>query len=348
MIEKIKLTNFRKFENLELEITHPIVILHGDNAKGKSTILEAIYILSNGQSPWAATDEYINNQQKEDEKHTRIEITTNTNTFTYFKDQRKRIHQIDGTNTTPKKFFSLNSATIFNPEQIEILMISPSKRREFLDDIISQIDYEYTEILKKFRKVLKQRNAYLKKLAKKFYEHGIIARNDPQLNFWSNEFIQLSTEIRAKRKNIIDKMKTDVFHLEYEIPENEDKDIEKALEDSKKRDIATGYTNIGPHRDDWQIFNGKNIKKFGSRGEKRLAIGELIFQTQDIIEKELGFYPLLLLDDIASELDNENTLKIFKKDTLDKQQTFITIINKNELPKDVLDNSQQIDLNEIS
>ena len=348
MIQKIKLTNFRKFKKLELDITHPIVILHGDNAKGKSTILEAIYILTNGQSPWASTDEFMHIGQEDNEKHTRIEITTDTKIFTYFKDQRKRIHQIDNSNTTPKKFYSLNSATIFNPEQIEILMISPSKRREFIDEIISQIDYEYTETLKKFRKVLKQRNAYLKKLAKKFYEQGIIARNDPQLNFWSDEFIQLATDIRKKREDIIKDMKTETFHLEYEIQKHEDLDIGKALEDSKKRDIATGYTNIGPHRDDWQIFNGKNIKKFGSRGEKRLAIGELIFQTQDILKKQLDFYPILLLDDIASELDNNNTLKIFRKEILDKQQTFITIIDKEELPKEVLENSQHIDLNKIS
>ena len=343
MIQKIKLTNFRKFKDLEIDITKPIVILHGNNAKGKSTILEAIYILSNGQSPWASTDEYINNK----EKHTRIEITTESNTYSFYKDENKRIHQIDQTNTTPKKFFSQNSATIFNPEQIEILMISPSKRREFLDEVISQTNYEYIETLKKFKRVLKQRNAYLKKLSKKFYEKGIIARNDPQLNFWSNEFIELATEIRSKREQLIKEMKTDIFHLEYEIPIIEDKDIEKALEDSKKRDIATGYTNIGPHRDDWQVFNGKNIKKFGSRGEKRLAIGELIFQTQNIISNKLGFYPILLLDDIASELDENNTKKIFRKEILDKQQTFITIIHKEELPKEILKIAQDIDLNNI-
>jgi DNA replication and repair protein RecF len=226
-------------------------------------------------------------------------------------------------------------------------MISPSKRREFLDEVISQTNYEYIETLKKFKRVLKQRNAYLKKLSKKFYEKGIIARNDPQLNFWSNEFIELATEIRSKREQLIKEMKTDIFHLEYEIPIIEDKDIEKALEDSKKRDIATGYTNIGPHRDDWQVFNGKNIKKFGSRGEKRLAIGELIFQTQNIIANKLGFYPILLLDDIASELDENNTKKIFRKEILDKQQTFITIIHKEELPKEILKIAQDIDLNKI-
>ena len=108
---------------------------------------------------WASVDEYINNTKKKKDRHTRIEITTSENTFTYFKDKRKRIHQIDNSNTTPKKFYNLNSATIFNPEQIEILMISPSERRKFLDDIISEIDYEYTDTLKRFRKVLKQRNA---------------------------------------------------------------------------------------------------------------------------------------------------------------------------------------------
>jgi DNA replication and repair protein RecF len=345
MITKLTLKNFRKFENIELPITKQIVVIHGDNAKGKSSILEAIHIITNGTSPWATSDEYLHNKQEDKDKYTRIEIETEDNTYAFYKDGRKRIHQIDGSNTTPKNFFNKNSSTIFNPEQIEILMISPSKRRDFLDDVIKEKNYEYNDILKKYKKVLRQRNAYLKKLSKLFYEKGVIARNDPQLNFWSKEFITLAEVIRKERESLVEELKTKDFYLKYEIPEYENGNIEESLEESKKRDIATGRTNIGPHRDDWQVFNSENIKKFGSRGQKRLTIGKLIFQTQEILSKELGYYPLLLLDDIASELDKGNTSKIFSKDTLDKQQTFITIIDKNDLPKEILNEAQLIDLN---
>ena len=331
MIKRLKLTNFRQFKNLELNITKDIVVIHGKNAIGKSTILEAISLITNGISPWASGDEYINNEQLEDDKYTRIEMETELNTFSLFKSSAKREFKIDGHNTTPKKFFLNNASSIFNPELIEILMISPSRRRAFLDSVITIIDYEYDTLLKSFNKTLRQRNAYLKKLSKKFYEQGIIARNDPQLNFWTNEFIKLSNIIQNQRLDLVKELSSESFKLLYK-PSNRTTPLDESIEDSKKRAIATGYTNIGPHRDDWDLVNGKDIKKFGSRGEKRLAIGELIFQTQAVIKNHIGEYPTLLLDDIASELDEKNTKRIFSAKALEKQQTFITVIHKEDVP----------------
>jgi len=346
MITKIKLTNYRKFKALELDISNKTVVLHGDNAKGKSTVLEAIHIITNGTSPWTSSDDYINTEQDENTKFSRIEIVEDEKTYSFMKDSSKRIFKIDNHTTTPKKFFEQHASLIFNPEQIEILMISPSKRRDFLDEVISKINYEYSETLVQFKKVLRQRNAYLKKLSKKFYEHGIIARNDTQLNFWTNEFVKLSKEIQKNREDITQKLSFGKFHINY-IYANKKDSLENEIENSKKRDIATGYTNIGPHRDDWEIINGKNIKKFGSRGEKRLAIGQLLFKVQDLINSELGYYPILLLDDISSELDNKNTKIIFAKENILKQQTFITIIKYDELPKNILKQAQLIDLNTL-
>jgi DNA replication and repair protein RecF len=345
MIKNIKLTNFRKFKKLNLKITKKIVVIHGDNGMGKSTILEAIYLLTNGTSPWATSDEYINNKQKDGEQFARVEIQNDEKIYSFSKKNDKRTFKIDERNTTPKKFFRDNASTIFNPEQIEILMISPSERRNFLDEIVSIIDYEYKDTLLQFKKILRQRNAYLKKLSKKFYDHGIIARNDPQLNFWTNEFVKNSTIIRKKRQYVTNKLSFDGFHIEYIKSNN--KDLEIDIENSKKRDIATGITNIGPHRDDWKIINGKDIKKYGSRGEKRLAIGQLIYKVQDLIYEELGFFPILLLDDISSELDIKNTKFIFDNKFLKKQQTFITIINYREIPKAILKDAQVIDLNTL-
>lgn len=347
MIRKIKLTNFRKFKNFEIDIEKDIVVFHGDNAVGKSTLLEAIYILTNGKSPWASSDEYIHTEQNCDDTYCRVEITVEDDeekTYSYYKSTSRRILKINEKNVPVKKFFEETASTIFNPEKIEILMISPSRRREFLDEIISTLDYEYVEILKQFRKILRQRNAYLKKLSKQFYEKGIIARNDPQLNFWTKEFLKVAQKIQDMRETLAQRMKTKDLKIEY-VKSNGDIALEDALESSKKRDIATGHTNVGPHRDDWELINGKNIKKFGSRGEKRLSIGKLIFEVQKIMKKELGYYPILLLDDIASELDRKNTAEIFKPEILNKQQTFITIIDYKNLPKEVLENAQLVDLN---
>jgi len=347
MITNIKLSNFRKFKNLDIPIKKEIVVLHGDNAKGKSTILESIMLVTNGTSPWASSDEYVSNTQEEKQKYARIEIEINEKTYSFFKDNGKRIFKIDEHKTTPKKFFEENASTIFNPEQIEILMISPSKRRDFLDDTLSTMQYDFSETSKMYRKTLRQRNAHLKKLSKAFYERGVVARNDTQLNFWTEKLTTLATQIQEEREAVCEKLSSKNLKVRY-IKSNKKLDIADAIEKSKKKDIATGYTNIGPHRDDWKLINGTDIKKFGSRGEKRLAIGRLVFNKQELIAKSLGSYPILLLDDIASELDNENTKKVFQKNFLDRQQTFITIIDYNELPETVLENAQLINLNSLS
>lgn len=355
MIEKLILTNFRKFKDQTFEFNKNIVIFYGHNAQGKSSVLEALYLINTGLSPWASTNEFINLDQNS-QIHTRIETIEDGKSYVYFKDKDKRIFKVEGSNIRASKFFEHRSANIFNPEKIELLMISPSQRREFLDDTILKYDYEYETLLKDFKKILRQRNAYLKKLSKLFYEKGIIAINDPQLNFWSNHFSLTAAYILQNRILLTKELSTNEYDIKYKTGIEFDRRklnnieylkecVEQDLEKSKKRDIATGYTNVGPHRDDWDISKDKDIRKFGSRGEKRLAIGKLIFETQEIVFKKNSHYPILLLDDIASELDILNTKKIFEKKLLKKQQTFITVINYKSLPKDILKDAQLIHLN---
>lgn len=355
MIEKIILQNFRKFKNQTFEFKKNIVVLYGANAQGKSSVLEALYLINSGVSPWASMNEYVNIEQNS-QIHTRIETIENEKSYVYYRDEKKRIYKINGKNVKPQTFFNKRAANIFNPEKIDLLMISPQQRREFLDDTISKYDYEYSTLLKDFKKILRQRNAYLKKLSKLFYEQGIVAINDPQLNFWTEHFCLVSAYILKKRvlltrelsvKEYSIKYRSNIFFDGRKISNTEylKECIEEKLEQSKKRDIATGYTNVGPHRDDWDIFKERDIRKFGSRGEKRLAIGKLVFQTQDIVFNKTSHYPILLLDDIASELDILNTKKIFDKELLNKQQSFITVIDYNSLPKDILKNAQLIELN---
>jgi DNA replication and repair protein RecF len=361
MIKKLILKNFRKFKDVELTFNSKTIVIYGDNAQGKSSILEAIYLVSNGKSPWSGSDEYVHNDQNGITKHSRIEIEIDDKTYAHYKDNNKKVYMIDDHKTNSKKFYSQNTSTIFNPEKIDLLMLSPSRRRDFLDETISHTNYEYPSILRRYRKLIRQRNSYLKKLSKQFYEKGVIARNDPQLNIWTKQLIELSAQIYRERVNIIKKFEQENFKLQYKFC---DKDLEKILqakenveiiedilqktiENNKKKDIATGYTNIGPHRDDWSIFTDQDIKKYGSRGQKRVAIGNLIFKAHDIIAQEIGHYPTLLLDDIASELDDENTKEIFRKDILQKQQTFITTVDPEILPTHIKKDAQMVNLNDF-
>jgi DNA replication and repair protein RecF len=362
MIRNLKLTNFRKFKKLELDFDSQLVVIHGNNTKGKSSILEAIYMLTNGHSPWAETDDVYNYNQKEDQ-HFRaqadIEREGETKTYALFRDGQKRVLQLNDQKTTGKKFFENISSIIFNPEQIEILMISPSKRRDFIDDILSKIDIEYSDLLSKFRKVLRQRNAYLKKLSKRFFDTGQVQLPDKQLEYWTDEFAKCSAAMISKRAAVIDELKTDEFTLHYRSTLSmnlfEDmSDLESlakihynALMNKVKPDVAVGHTRIGAHRDDWAIFNGKDVKRFGSRGEKRIAIIKLIFRTQQLVTQKKGYLPYLLLDDIPSELDSINTKLILDPKVLSRQQSFITTINIDLIPKTLLKKAQIIDLNRL-
>ena len=121
MIESLHLKNFRRFQNKKFDFNKNIVVLHGENAQGKSSILESIYILSNGKSPWASSDEYINVEQEKD-PHVRIELVKDSKLYVYFRDNKQRLFKIDDRNVRSKTFFSNTAATIFTPEQKEILM----------------------------------------------------------------------------------------------------------------------------------------------------------------------------------------------------------------------------------
>lgn len=357
MIKALHLKNFRQFKDFKLEFTNDLVIIHGDNTKGKSTILEALFLVTNGYSPWGDFDDEFNDNQEAHERYFRVEIQNfEDRSYAYFRDSSKRQLKLNGSNTTSKKYFENISSIMFSPEQIELLMISSSKRREFLDHIISQIDIEYADIHSKFQKCLRQRNAILKKLGKIFFEYGTINENDQQLLYWTNQVSKYSSMIMEKRAKIISQLKSEDLEVLYKpsITLNLFEDLadinsiqrityEKLIE-KVKRDVATGYTNIGAHRDDWTIIQGREVSRFGSRGEKRVAIGRLIFLALDIISNTKEFRPILLLDDISSELDRSNTIKALSLDTIDKQQTFITTIDINHLPSNLIEKAQVIDL----
>jgi DNA replication and repair protein RecF len=349
-ITSIHLRNFRKFDKLDIELTDGINIIQAANAKGKSTILEAVHLLTNGHSPWTSDHADMISYNNDKNTHFRIEAKLHNGKETVialFHENGVNQFFIDNKKTLRKKFSALTCSNIFSPEQIELLMISPSKRREFLDNLIVKIDLDYKEDLLKFERILRQRNAYLKKLSKKFYDTGEIAQDDQQLEFWTKEFATASTKLMSRRSAIIEELSqnTNGFKVKYHpsLTLNLFEDLGKINEIAQihykelinffRRDIALGYTKTGAHRDDWGITTDKDVKRFGSRGEKRIAIGKLIFQTQELFKKYLGYYPILLLDDISSELDDSNIKKLLSKEFLNKQQVIITTLRDMKLEK---------------
>jgi DNA replication and repair protein RecF len=372
-IKTLRLQNFRKYVDKEFTFDSPITVIHAPNAMGKTTILEAISVIANGNSGWTSsnsdiycydaagiskgmknTSEVTRNIKDEKSMNYRVSAGINNKDddlkeFSLFQSPTQKKFLIDHHSTTARKFSGNMAATIFSPEHIELLMISPQQRRNYIDQNIAKIDLDFADHLKVFKKISRQRNAFIKKLSKRFYETGVIPKvdTDQQFLYWSTEFAKVSTQIIIKRIEFIEKLVSEDFRIEYvsslnlnefEMMLDYDKLYEKHVEmlvEGAKRDIATGHTHIGAHRDDWSIITSLEVKRFGSRGEKRMAIGKLIFLVQDVLAGELGFYPFLLLDDISSELDQENIKKILSDDIMDKQQVFVTTVSLEGFDKEL-------------
>lgn len=315
-IKKIKLINFRNYIEQELEFSRYINIIYGDNAQGKTNILEAIFLCALGKSYRAKKEKELINFEKEnahveinyikEDREGTIELELNQNkTFFINGIKQKKISDIIG---------KVN-IVMFTPDDIEIIKDGPQKRRKFLDVMISGIKPNYLYLLSNYLKVLEQRNLYLKQI--KF-------ENKPEelLDIWDEKLSELDNKIFEYRKYYIQKINEKIKDIHKYITkcgkENGFEEIsikylsnadtkEKYYENLKKfrkLDINRGITSVGIHRDDFSILiDGKNTSIYGSQGQQRTAILSLKMSELEIIYDEIGERPILLLDDFMSELD---------------------------------------------
>ncbi|HEQ65218.1 MAG TPA: DNA replication/repair protein RecF [bacterium] len=371
LLKRIELINFRKFRKRSFEFRSGVTIINGDNGLGKSSLLEAIHIATNTLSPWTSSNDAIINFQSDSESYkinADIEIGEEEFSVTVINRRGESRYELNGKKVSSAKISERLVSNIFSAEQLDVLMLSPSKRRVFLDSLLGRIDKEYKYNLDLFNKTLRQRNARLKKLAKDFYERNIISDNDKELMIWTDKFIDLSTKLTFTRNEYIERINnlTESAKIDYSpdlrmnlfeemaIAEDLKKIHKKQTLSMLKKDIATGYTNLGAHRDDWRLFakiNGdedvkdlKNMHRYGSRGEKRYGIYKILIGIQKLYNEILGHYPLLMLDDITSELDDKKIASLFDDNDLYNQQLIITTIRTDYLPKNILKNSAIVNL----
>lgn len=314
-IEKIQLENFRNYKKQEILLNKNINIIYGDNAQGKTNIIEAIFLCSMGKS-------FRTNKDKElinfGERFSKVKI------FYTKKDREGNIEaDIDD-----KKIFLVNgvkqnkisdiigkiNVVIFTPDNIDIIKDGPQKRRKFLDMMISSLKPNYLHILNQYNKVLEQRNNYLKQIK-------LENKSEELLEIWDEQLAKFSSQIYEYRNRYTEAIKTKIEVIHNSITkcgkDNEEiikvkyisngKDIDsfkKALINSRKIDISRGYTATGIHRDDLIIYvNNKPVSVFGSQGQQRTAILSLKLCELEIVKEEIGETPILLLDDFMSELD---------------------------------------------
>ena len=336
-ISKLKINNFRNYNNEEIQLDQNINIFYGENAQGKTNIIEAIFLSSMGKSFRAKKD---NEMIKLNEQNALIEIEYNK------KDRDGKIKIEIGN----KKNIYLNgiklkklsellgtiNTVIFTPDDINILKGGPQNRRRFLDIMISQLRPNYMYNLNLYLKTLEQRNKYLRQIRE---EH----KDENLLDIWDEKLVEYGINIFKYRKEFIEKIKNNIKKLHNEITENKE-DIEinyitectekekylNLLKERRKLDIIKGYTTKGIHRDDFIIFiNNKQLDIYGSQGQHRTAILSLNLSELNIIKEEIGENPILLLDDFMSELDEKRRKHLLEK--INDTQVIITCTEKIEL-----------------
>ena len=310
-IEKIKLQNFRNYEQLELSLNKDINIIYGNNAQGKTNILEAIFLSSFGKS-------FRKKKKKEmirfNEQRCLVEI------FYQKKDRDGKV-KIE---ISTKKQISLNGVklkklsellgniniVIFTPDDINILKDGPASRRRFLDMMIGQLRPNYVYNLNMYLKTIEQRNNYLRQIREENKPEEMLeiwdenlAEYGEKIYIYRNEFInKILNKINNIHKNITDAKEE--IRIEYLSNCDNKENYLKLLKERRKLDIIKGYTTKGIHRDDFVIYiNDKEVSTYGSQGQNRTAVLSLKLSELQVVYDEIGEYPILLLDDFMSELD---------------------------------------------
>lgn len=312
-IKELTLENFRNYEKQKIEFNENINVIYGNNAQGKTNIIESIFLCSFGKSYRAKKDKDL------------IKFDTNNSNIEVLYQKIDREGKIRA-NINDKKTFFINdikqnkisdiigkiNVVIFTPDDIEIIKDGPQRRRKFLDMMISSLKPNYIHLLNLYNKTLEQRNNYLRQIK---FEN----KNPQMLDIWDEQLSEYSFNIYNYRKNYIEKIsnKIEVFHnlitksgkeeIKIKYISNS-KNKESFLENLKKSrtiDINRGFTATGVHRDDFMIYiDGKPVAIFGSQGQQRTVTLTLKLCELEIVKEEIQDTPILLLDDFMSELDS--------------------------------------------
>lgn len=346
-LKQISLTNFRNYAQLELKFDHRPTILVGNNATGKSNLLEAIYLLSTTKSLRVETeDELI----KEGASFTRVggflsqpetELLVIINRPTEEVSFRKKV-LVNGISKRAVDFIGNLPAVIFYPSDINMVTGSPSLRRWHLDLALAQVDSEYKKSLTRYEQFLIARNRVLKRIRD---GKGKV----DELVYWTKELVEHGRVISSKREEFFNFINTQEKPLGEFIFEYKPSPVTvERLMETNGREVAAAATLIGPHRDDFAVLlEDRDLAHYGSRGEQRTATLAFKLAQLEYMAKILDKRPILLLDDVFSELDSDHRAHVVE--VVGKQQTIIATVELDNIPKEFLDQARilQVENGEI-
>ncbi len=340
-ITKLCLNNFRNYTNTTVEFDDGVNFVVGKNAQGKTNLLESLYLMSVGKSPKNSKEKQL---IKFEQDKAKIEVDFKTNagnkTITMFLDKtNKKAIKINSLNILKlTELVGILSVVYFSPDEMKLIKEVPEDRRNFLDVSISQFDKPYLYNLLRYDKVLKQRNAILKSLNSN-------QTKIEQLKLFTPQLIDIAEKIIEKRIEFIEKLKffaknihklitiDESLDILYSYQKQENltikQDLQNQFDKALNKELELGYTCVGPHRDDI-IFKINNLdcRQFASQGQQRTVALVVKLSLMEVIKQEIGEYPVLLLDDVLSELDDERQNRL-----LNLTKEYQTLITCTALPR---------------
>ncbi|MCG0275089.1 MAG: DNA replication/repair protein RecF [Thermosediminibacteraceae bacterium] len=351
-LSKVRLVDFRNFKELETEFSEGLNVFYGDNAQGKTNLLEAIYFLcnlkpvrSNKEQHLVAFDKtkaYLKGIFTTSSGPVDREILLNIG-------DRKKVRECDVEKKRLSELYWQIHAVFFSPDDLSLVKGRPSERRRFLDLLITRLRPQYGRYLAEYSRALSQRNRLLKDLKK---NRTLLCA----LEAWDEQLAALGSVILKTRMAFLEKLfplvKRYYFYfsrderqidIKYEStvalpgvsPEAFREAFSSALRKSLPQDVESGFTQVGPHRDDLQfLLGGKDLRYFGSQGEQRTLSLSVKFAERQMFFEVTGVYPILLLDDALSELDVKRRRWLLQGEEI--SQVFVTTADLSAIPEDVL------------
>ncbi len=343
IINSLALNNYRNYLSEEISFSDGINILYGDNAQGKTNILEAIYMLATTKSHRTSKDKEIINFNC-DEGHIKAQI--NKREINYRIDMHLKRNKSKGVaiDRVPVKktsqLMGMVNVILFSPEDLDIIKDGPSERRRFVDMELCQLNKIYYSNLSSYNKILNQRNNLLKNI---YYDKSQM----DMLDVWDAQLVDYGIKIIKDRNNFINKINEIILDIHKRL--TSDKELIKVVYDMNvteedfakelilKREIDLRYqsTQVGPHRDDVSFFiNDMDVKTYGSQGQQRTAALSLKLSEIELVKEIVGDNPILLLDDVMSELDTSRRDALLS--SINDIQTIITCTGYDDFIKERL------------
>ncbi|MGO0155569.1 DNA replication/repair protein RecF [Leuconostoc mesenteroides] len=363
-LESLKLDHYRNYSDLALEFSSGVNVFLGENAQGKTNLLESIYVLALARSHRTSSDkDLVQWQAKEATISGRVKRSVSEIPLSLHfsnKGKKARVNHLEQSKLS--HYIGQLNVILFAPEDLELVKGAPSVRRRFIDMEFGQMNPLYLYNTTQYKRVLKERNAYLKRLQLKQTTDTVF------LDVLSEQLVDVGSQILVARQEFLNKLELAAQPIHAEISDHRealklrymssidfatDASLEEvkavfadALSRHRSREIMQGSTMVGPHRDELQFdVNGNNVAVFGSQGQQRTTALAIKLAEIDLMQQETGEYPVLLLDDVLSELDASRQTHLLLA-IQDKVQTFITAPTLSDIARQLIRKPRMFHVNQ--